>query len=108
MVEYFGDYIYRPEYTIKSLVEPRRNATPPPRLGEIPEGFSLLADVIGFLRCTQEYAWNLPIGQAYWLQMAALRHRDQQVDYLSEEEKEFQANKAFRDRMKRGAGNGSV
>jgi hypothetical protein len=90
---YFGDYISRPEYSLwypdPSYSGPQ--IAPPPRLGPIPESFSMVADMIGFLHCSVEEAWNMPIGQAYWWQMAAFKHAGENINFLDESEREFQA-----------------
>lgn len=59
--------------------------------GEIPELFCLVADVISFLHCSETKAWNMKIGRAYWYQMAWHRQQGDDVDFLDENERAFQA-----------------
>lgn len=92
LLEYFGDYISRPEYNLWHP-EPNYNGpsiAPPPRLGPVPEVFVIIADVIGFLHCSPEEAWNMPVGQAYWWQLAAFRKGGDSINFLDESEREFQ------------------
>jgi hypothetical protein len=90
---YFGDYISRPEYTILQIhregggPQPFPIKTPSPA----PEVFTTVCDVIGFLHCSEETAWNMPIGRAYWYQLAYLRDKGEPIDFLDEEERAFQA-----------------
>jgi hypothetical protein len=85
LLEYFGDYISQPEYSIKTPEAP-----PGPPLGEIPEGFVIVCDVISFLNCSEDHAWDIPVGRAYWYQMG-YRNKTQIIDFLTEEERKFQA-----------------
>lgn len=93
LLEYFGDYISKPEYSIwnPEIHYSGPQIAPPPRLGPIPEDFVILADIIGFTHCSIEEAWNMPVGQAYWWQMAALKHAGEHINFLDEKEREFQA-----------------
>lgn len=93
LMEYFGDYISRPEYNFH-FTEAHYggpSVAPPPRLGPIPAEFLLLADVIGFLHCSVAEAWNTPIGQAYWWQMAFYKNQGVNINFLDEGDREFQA-----------------
>jgi hypothetical protein len=90
---YFGDYISRPEYSIIQIHHDSPEAprpfpvkTPVPA----PEVFTTVSDVIGFLHCSEEMAWNMPIGRAYWYQLAYLRDKGEPIDFLDEEERAFQ------------------
>lgn len=92
LLAYFGDYIVRPEYSIKYPdIAPSRAMPPTPRLGPIPEGFILVSDVIAFLHCSAKEAWDLPVGQAYWYQMGFYHSQKEMVDFIDEDEREFQA-----------------
>jgi hypothetical protein len=92
LLEYFGDYISRPEYSIHVPDMPRGPQTaPPPRLGPVPEEFVILSDVISFLHCSVEEAWNTPVSQAYWWQMAFYKHQGENINFLDENERQFQA-----------------
>jgi hypothetical protein len=86
LLDYFGDYITRPEYTIKGP-----DAPPGPVLGPIPEGFIVVCDVISFLKCTEKEVWDMPVGKAYWYQMGFYRHQKEQIDFMTEDERKFQA-----------------
>jgi hypothetical protein len=93
LMEYFGDYIARPEYNFYTP-EPVRGPSvspPPPRLGPIPEAFLILADVISFLHCSVEEAWNMPVSHAYWWQMAFYKQHGENINFLDEGDREFQA-----------------
>ena len=85
MLEYFGDYISQPEYSVKTPEVP-----PGSPLGVIPEGFQVTCDVISFLRCSDTEAWDMPVGKAYWYQLG-YRSRTQLIDFFTEEERKFQA-----------------
>lgn len=95
LLEYFGDYISRPEYNIHAP-EPVHGhgpqLAPPPRLGPVPEAFIILSDVIGFLHCSIAEAWNMPVSQAYWWQMAFYKQQGENINFLDEEERKFQAD----------------
>jgi hypothetical protein len=87
LLDYFGDYISRPEYTIKGPEVP-----PGPVLGPIPEGFIVVCDVISFLKCSEKEAWDLPVARAYWYQMGSYRAQKEQIDFMTEDERKFQAD----------------
>lgn len=95
LLEYFGDYISRPEYNIHAPdpIHSRGGPqlAPPPRLGPVPEEFLILSNVIGFLRCSVAEAWNMPVGHAYWWQMAFYKQQGEHINFLDEEERKFQA-----------------
>lgn len=93
LLEYFGDYISKPEFNLwhPDLSYHGPSIAPPPRLGPVPEVFSILSDVISFLHCSPTDAWNTPVGQAYWWQMAALRQAGENINFMDESEREFQA-----------------
>lgn len=94
LLVYYGDYISRPEYLLKPFDQPVSHrgpqVAPPTRLGPVPEGFQILSDVISFLHCSEQDAWNMPVGKAYWYQMAYFRQQGERVDFMDEPEREFQ------------------
>lgn len=89
LLNYFGDYISQPEFNLW-FPEMSGNGSPPPRLGPIPEVFLVLSDVISFLNCSPKEAWDMSVGQAYWWQMAALRKAGEHINFMDEDEREFQ------------------
>lgn len=90
LLEYFGDYLSFPEYSIWTP-EPLPNQPAPPRLGPVPDTFVILSGVINFLHCGEVQAWNMPVCKAYWYQMGNLQNRGESVDFFDEEERQFQA-----------------
>lgn len=85
ILEYFGDYISKPEYTIVTV-----ETAPGMPLGTIPETFLLVSDVIAFLHCDEYDAWDMPLGRAYWYQMGYYRSQKEQVNFMDESERQFQ------------------
>lgn len=63
-------------------------------LGPIPEGFIVVCDVISFLKCSEKEAWDLPVARAYWYQMGSYRAQKEQIDFMTEDERKFQAEAA--------------
>ena len=87
-LSYAGDYLTRPEY---SIIPPARDSgVPQPRRGQAPESILMVGDIIAWSGWAPERVWNLPIGQSYWYRMLAQRAAGADVDFLTEEEREFQ------------------
>lgn len=94
VVGYCGDYISRPEWVIvppSVPIERTGRGFPMTSRGEIPELMCLVADNISFLHCSEKEAWNMPVGRAYWYQMMWYRQKGEDVDFLDEGERAFQA-----------------
>ena len=87
-LRYAGDYLSRPEYDV---VAPEDKGVPRPRRGAPPEIMQIAADVIGWTHWPEAVVWELPIGRAHWYAMMGQRAGGADVDYLTEEEREFQA-----------------
>lgn len=87
---YAGDYLSRPEYAIIPP-KPVVGAPPEPKRGIAPEIVIVAGDIIGWSGWSPELVWNLPIGQSYWYQMLARRGAGADVDFVTEEERAFQA-----------------
>lgn len=90
LLEYFGEYLQRPEYAI---IPPNRPAgmTPQVPRGRAPEEIEHVGELIAW-GISEYRAWNMPIGQANWYRVMARRSGGLDVDFMSEEEKEFQEN----------------
>jgi len=87
MLAYLGDYLQRPDYSIREkegdspLVGPR---------GAPPEALQVVWDVIGWSHWSEAYVWEMPIGAAYVAQAGALRARGADLDFMTPKEREFQ------------------
>lgn len=89
-LDYAGDYLSKPEYAIHPRPRPE-GAPPPPQRTSAPFILRLVADIVGWAHCPIGDAWNLPVGQAHWWQSMAHRAHGEDVDFMDEEEREFQA-----------------
>ncbi len=88
-LEYTGDYLQKLDCSIippelpKGAV-PRVPATPPPDI------FDAVSDIIGWSHWPEAVAWELPIGREDWYRTSARRAQGMTVDFMDEEEREFQ------------------
>lgn len=85
---YTGDYFQKPEYCIHTREVPGV-AKPPPRTSA-PELIMLAADVMGWCRGSERWVWELPPGRAYWYRSMAQRASGADVDFMDDEERDFQ------------------
>lgn len=87
-LEYTGDYLQPVEYAVitpdSDPAHPQVPRTPPPKL------LSAVCELIYFAKCSIAEAWEMPIGQADWYRGAALKILGNDVDFMDEDEREFQ------------------
>lgn len=90
LLEYFGEYLQRPEYAI---IPPNRPAgsTPQAPRGRAPDEIEHVGELIAW-GISEDRAWNMAIGQANWYRVMARRSTGMDVDFVSEEERAFQGD----------------
>jgi hypothetical protein len=87
---YTNDYIHKPDYCFKPLDGGRnigRTFQPP---APPPEVIQLVYDASHGANVPIDVAWNMPIGQAYVSQAMHYQKSGMLVDFMNEEEREFQ------------------
>jgi len=89
MLQYYGDYLQRPDYSVHTKDNP--DAMPSGPRGAAPESLQVAWDIIGWSSWPEAYVWEMPIGAAYVYQAAALRARGVDLDFMTPKEREFQA-----------------
>lgn len=95
---YCGDYLQEPQFTIV----PPESGTPKPPRGQPPEELAVVCEIMrAFPAFTLARAWGLPVGQANWLHLMALRAGGSDIDLVTAEEKKFQESVAEQFRWKR-------
>lgn len=87
-LNYTGDYLQKPEYCIHPREVP--GAPPAPKRIAAPELLTLTADIMGWCHAPERWVWELPPGRAYWYRSMAQRHMGADVDFLDDEERDFQ------------------
>lgn len=87
-MEYVGDYLSKPEYTVVPL--DIRDRRPPPRITPPPAVVCTAYNAAYGARISIKEAWEMPIGEAYISEAMHFRAQGSQLDFLNDEEKEFQ------------------
>lgn len=87
-MEYVGDYLSKPEYCIVPL--DIKETTPPRRLTHPPAVICTAYNAAYGASIPVREAWDMPIGEAYISEAMHLREQGSQLDFLDDEEKEFQ------------------
>lgn len=88
-LEYAGEYLQEPEFCIIPAEKRPKQTRSTPR-GRCPDELEQIADIIGWTGWSQRTCWELPIGQANWLRICALQAKGNDIDFVTEEEREFQ------------------
>jgi hypothetical protein len=87
---YIEDYLQRPEYNIMPIDEFRQpsrvSRTPSPA----PDVVQLAFDAAHGANVSISEAWNMPVGEAYIAQAMYYKTQGLQVDFMTEDEREFQ------------------
>jgi hypothetical protein len=87
---YITDYIHKPDYGIIPFDQfSQGRAFHPP--SPPPEVIQLVFDAAAGANVTINDAWNMPIGQAYVAQAMYYQHHGLMVDFMNDDEREFQA-----------------
>lgn len=87
-MDYVGDYLSKPEYTIVPLDIKETRA--PVHLTHPPGAVCTAYNAAYGARISIMEAWEMPIGEAYISEAMYLRAQGSQLDFLDDEEKEFQ------------------
>lgn len=88
---YTEDYLQRPEYNIipaDAFRQPRSTAKTP---ASAPEVVQLAYDAAHGANVSIDDAWNMPIGEAYIAQAMYYKKQGLLVDFMTEDERKFQA-----------------
>jgi hypothetical protein len=95
-LNHIATYLQKPDYTIipSDLFPKQRNTPPPPRSNPPPEIVSLVFDAAKGANCSVAEAWDMPIGQAYIAQAIRMGEVGANLDFMDEDEREFQASVA--------------
>lgn len=88
---YILDFTSRPDYSIKTPGTARASAG---SVGQPPETFRQVAELIGWSHWPAQVCWELPISEVEWYLAQAVTERSRllgsQVDFLTPEDREFQ------------------
>lgn len=87
-MEYVGDYLSRPEYSV--VPWDITNSKPPIHLTHPPAIVCVAYNAARGAGIPVKEAWNMPIGEAYISEAMFLREQGSQLDFMDDEEKEFQ------------------
>ena len=88
-LEYTGDYLQEPEYTI---IQPDiKGGTKNTPRGQAPDELSHASELIAWSGWSEDVVWNLPLGKASWYRAMARKATGLDVDFTTPEEKAFQA-----------------
>jgi len=89
---YILDFTSRPDYSIKMPGNPRPSGGG--SVGQPPETFRQVAELIGWSHWPAEVCWELPVSEVEWYLAQAVTERcgalGSQVDFLTAEDREFQ------------------
>ena len=88
-LEYCGDYLQQPEYTI--ITPDTKSPHPQTPRGRAPEELQHASELISWSGWSEATVWNLPLGKANWYRAMAHKEKGYDVDFLTPEEKAFQA-----------------
>lgn len=89
-LDYVGDYLHRPEYTIMPLTEFNRQKSVTRGPSPAPDAVQVAFDAASGANVPIREAWEMPIGQAYIAQAMFLKRQGMLVDFMNESEREFQ------------------
>jgi len=88
-LEYCGDYLQEPEYTIiPPDIKGGGGRTP---RGQAPDELQHASELIAWSGWSEDVVWNLPLGKASWYRAMARKAAGLDVDFITPAEKEFQA-----------------
>ncbi len=87
---YTNDYIHRPEYDIIPVNVMNRKAPGGRSPDPPPDVIQLVYDAAHGANVPIDVAWNMPIGQAYISQAIHYQKSGLLVDFMNDEEREFQ------------------
>ena len=92
-LRHIASYLQKPDYTVIPFDEFGKQ--PPPRMmhktpNPPPDIISLVFDAARGANVGLDEAWNMPIGQAYVAQAMYYHHQGLLVDFMNEDEREFQ------------------
>jgi len=91
-VEYLGDYIERPEYTIV----PWDIKGPPPRLGlpttDAPAIIVVVFEAAHALQMPVKEVWDMPIGEVYVAQAMYQRLQGNRLNFVDDDQRKFEAD----------------
>lgn len=90
-LEYVGDYLQKPEFTIIPIHEFGSQDRIPKNPSPPPESIQLVFDAAKGANVSLNEAWNMPIGQAYIAQAMYFKQQGTLVDFLTDKEREYQA-----------------
>jgi hypothetical protein len=86
-LDYMRDYYQRPEY---SIVDPDPYAPPGPSYSSAPPVVSTAYHAAHGAHVSISAAWNMPIGEAYISEAFYFKNKDNQLDFMSEEDRKMQ------------------
>lgn len=89
---YLGDYIQKPDYSVIPPDEFRKSKRTTHLPSPAPEVVQLAFEAAHGANISIHDAWNMPIGQAYIAQAMYLKQHGIAVDFMNEEERQFQAS----------------
>lgn len=103
-LSYCGDYLQDPDYAIiPSDIGRSKPRTP---RGRPPQELEHAADLIHF-GFSEQRAWEMPLGLANFYRVMAFKQSGADVDFITPEEKAFQANLPEEYRIRKGATRGA-
>jgi hypothetical protein len=88
---YITDYVHKPDYGIIPFDQFGQVTRTSPKPTPPPDVIQLVFDAAAGANMPVPDVWNMPIGQAYVAQAMYYQHKGLMVDFMNDEEREFQA-----------------
>lgn len=85
LISFIGDYLQRPDFNV---ITPDNAKTQTPR-GQPPDVLQIAWDLMSGMGCSERYAWEMPLGKAYWYQSMHIKDKHD-TDFMTPEEREYQ------------------
>ncbi|MEA3210983.1 MAG: hypothetical protein QOE70_4040 [Chthoniobacter sp.] len=104
-IAYTADYVHKPEYSVRPPKLPPGATITMPGAGA-PEIFKLASDVIGWSHWPEAHVWEMSPGRAHWYRTMKLQAQGADVDFMTPEDRAFDAGMKAAGLKRRGSKDG--